>query len=69
VASVTRNRPAQSHARRSGRDVDVKASGSYQPGTTPLFDISADGKTLTVTSKGTDAKGQKVDDLFVFEKA
>jgi hypothetical protein len=31
--------------------------------------VSADGKTLTVTSKGTDAKGQKVDDLFIFEKA
>ena len=30
--------------------------------------VSADGKTLTVTYKGTDAKGQKVNNLMVFER-
>jgi len=30
--------------------------------------VSADGKTLTVTTKGTNAQGQKVDNMLVFEK-
>lgn len=30
--------------------------------------VSADGKTLTVTVKGTNAQGQKVDHLLIFEK-
>jgi hypothetical protein len=30
--------------------------------------ISKDGKTLTITSKGTDAKGQLVNHVMVFEK-
>ena len=30
--------------------------------------VSADGKTLTVTYKGTDAKGQKVNNLMIFER-
>ena len=30
--------------------------------------VTADGKTMTVTTKGTDAKGQKVNNLQVFEK-
>lgn len=30
--------------------------------------VSADGKTLTVTTKGTNAQGQKVNNLQVFEK-
>jgi hypothetical protein len=30
--------------------------------------ISADGKTLTVTSRGTNAQGQKVNTVLVFEK-
>jgi hypothetical protein len=30
--------------------------------------VSADGKTLTVTSTGTNAQGQKVNDVQVFEK-
>jgi len=31
--------------------------------------VSADGKTLTVTTKGTNAQGQAVDNLLIFEKA
>ena len=31
--------------------------------------VSADGKTMTVTSKGTNAQGQKIDNMQVFEKA
>jgi hypothetical protein len=31
--------------------------------------VSADGKTMTVTTKGTNAAGQKVDNLLIFEKA
>ena len=31
--------------------------------------VSADGKTLTVTQKGTNAAGQKVNNLLVFERA
>jgi hypothetical protein len=31
--------------------------------------VSADGKTLTVTTKGTNAQGQKLDNVQVFEKA
>jgi hypothetical protein len=31
--------------------------------------VSADGKTLTVTQKGTNAQGQKVDNLLIFEKS
>lgn len=31
--------------------------------------VSADGKTMTVTTKGTNAAGQKVDNTLVFEKA
>lgn len=31
--------------------------------------VSADGKTFTVTSKGTNAQGQKLDNVQVFEKA
>jgi hypothetical protein len=31
--------------------------------------VSADGKTFTVTTKGTNAQGQKVDNVQVFEKA
>lgn len=30
--------------------------------------VSADGKTLTVTQKGTNTQGQKVDNLLIFEK-
>jgi hypothetical protein len=30
--------------------------------------LSKDGKTLTLTTKGTNAKGQKVDNLMVFDK-
>ena len=30
--------------------------------------ISRDGKVMTITSKGTDAKGQAVNDVMVFEK-
>jgi hypothetical protein len=30
--------------------------------------VSADGNTLTVTSTGTNAQGQKVNDVQVFEK-
>ena len=30
--------------------------------------VSADGKTMTVTSKGTNAQGQKVDNMQFFEK-
>lgn len=30
--------------------------------------ISQDGKVMTITSKGTNAKGQTVDDVLVFEK-
>jgi hypothetical protein len=31
--------------------------------------VSADGKTMTVTSTGTNAQGQKIDNMQVFEKA
>ena len=31
--------------------------------------VSADGKTMTVTTKGTNAQGQKVDNMQFFEKA
>jgi hypothetical protein len=31
--------------------------------------VSADGKTMTVTSKGTNAQGQKVDNVQVYEKS
>jgi hypothetical protein len=31
--------------------------------------VSADGKTLTVTQKGTNAQGQKVDNVLIFEKS
>ena len=31
--------------------------------------VSADGKTMTVTTKGTNAAGEKVDNLLIFEKA
>ena len=31
--------------------------------------VSADGKTMTVTTKGTNAQGQKVDNTLIFEKA
>jgi hypothetical protein len=31
--------------------------------------VSADGKTYTVTTKGTDAKGQKVENVLVFVRA
>jgi hypothetical protein len=31
--------------------------------------VSADGKTMTVTTKGTNAQGEKVDNLLIFEKA
>jgi hypothetical protein len=31
--------------------------------------VSADGKTMTVTTTGTNAAGQKVDNLLIFEKA
>ena len=31
--------------------------------------VSADGKTFTVTSKGTNAQGQKLDNVQVFERA
>lgn len=30
--------------------------------------VSKDGKTLTITTKGTNAKGQKVDDMAVYDK-
>jgi hypothetical protein len=30
--------------------------------------VSADGKTMTVTYKGTDAKGQKVSNVLVFDR-
>jgi hypothetical protein len=30
--------------------------------------VSKDGKTLTITTKGTNAKGQKVDDVAVYDK-
>jgi hypothetical protein len=30
--------------------------------------VSADGKTMTVTTKGTNAAGQKVNNLQVYEK-
>jgi hypothetical protein len=31
--------------------------------------VSADGKTMTVTTKGTNAQGQKVDNTLLFEKS
>jgi hypothetical protein len=31
--------------------------------------VSADGKTMTVTTKGTNAQGQKVDNTLIFEKS
>jgi hypothetical protein len=31
--------------------------------------VSADGKTMTVTSKGTNAQGQRVDNMQFYEKA
>ena len=31
--------------------------------------VAADGKTMTVTTKGTNAQGQKVDNMQMFEKA
>ena len=31
--------------------------------------VSADGKTVTVTTKGTNAAGQKVDNNLIFEKS
>ena len=31
--------------------------------------VSADGKTMTVTTKGTNAQGEKVDNTLIFEKA
>jgi hypothetical protein len=39
-----------------------------KPTTTNTRVVSADGKTLTVTSKGTNAQGQTVNNLQVFEK-
>jgi hypothetical protein len=30
--------------------------------------VSKDGKTLTLTAKGTNAKGQAVNDVLVFDK-
>jgi hypothetical protein len=35
---------------------------------TTLRKVSKDGKTVTFKTKGTDAKGQKVDNVLVFEK-
>jgi hypothetical protein len=40
-----------------------------KPTTTNTGVVSADGKTFTVTTKGTNAQGQKVDNVQVFEKA
>ena len=40
-----------------------------KPTTVNTAVVSADGKTLTVTSKGTNGQGQKIDNVQVFEKA
>jgi hypothetical protein len=39
-----------------------------KPTTTSTRVVSADGKTLTVTTVGTNAQGQKVNNVQVFEK-
>ena len=43
-----------------------KAGGSYH--TIAQVKISADGKTMTVTSKGTNAEGKPLNSTFVYEK-
>jgi hypothetical protein len=39
-----------------------------KPTLTQTAVVSADGKTLTVTGKGTDAKGQTVNNVVVYDK-
>ncbi len=43
-----------------------KGGGSYH--TIAQVKISADGKTMTVTSKGTNAEGKPLNSTFVYEK-
>jgi hypothetical protein len=39
-----------------------------KPTLTTMRHVSKDGKTLTMTTTGTDAKGEKVDNVLVFDK-
>jgi hypothetical protein len=51
------------------RTVDVINKKDGKPTLTNRRVLSADGKTLTVTTTGTNARGQTVKDVQVFEKA
>jgi hypothetical protein len=46
--------------------ISVKQAG--KPTVTQTIEVSADGKTRTTTTKGTDTKGQPVDALSFYEK-
>ena len=48
------------------RDLGTHWKG--KPTTVNTRVVSANGKTLTVTSKGVNAQGQKLDNVQVFEK-
>ena len=58
--------------------ISVKRTGKYtaksvlkkdgKPTLTTMRHVSKDGKTLTMTTTGTDAKGEKVDSIMVFDR-
>jgi hypothetical protein len=58
--------------------ISVKRTGKYsaksvlkkdgKPTLTTMRQVSKDGKTLTMTTTGTNAKGEKVDSVMVFDK-
>ncbi len=68
---VTGNPDADTAAlkRVSATTVEIANKKGGKPTTASTRVLSADGKTLTVTTMGTDAQGQKVNNVQVFEKA
>jgi hypothetical protein len=56
-------------AKREGNTVVTSYTLKGKPTTVNTRVVSADGKTLTVTSTGTNGQGQKINNVQVFEKS
>ena len=70
-AAITGNNPnADTIAvrRLDATTLELVSKKGGKPTTTQRNVISADGKSRTVTTTGTDAKGQKVNNVAIFEK-
>ena len=62
------NSEMQSYKKIDARTYEVAAKRGGKPTLTTRVTISADGKTRTSTQTGTDAQGQKVNNVIVYER-